>query len=246
MDCFTLDIDIKTFRRSRPIWNEQYFNDPWKFGYVATLIKEAQPATKEIWEAYYYASGMYRIDILSDIETSFKKKLINIKLSRTERTSIPLNLRRLNTHFGRTHLFCNAMGERFYQHIQEFSSLEESCRIVKYRIIGETWNGILRERLTVDTLKKQFGFLSFQSVSGEEDYQLGIDYQIFCEGKLLGAIQIKPESFLSHKKDIDKARKSLLRKHERYNRETGKPVWFVFSSQHGEVVKADEFYQYFK
>jgi hypothetical protein len=115
--------------------------------------------------------------------------------------------------------------------------LEECIECVRFRVICETWNGIiLRERNTIATLQRRFSNLEFRKASGEFDHAYAVDYEIFNEGTLVWAIQIKPRSYTFDTPYLRQARNANRIKNESYHRAFGKPVFDVISQSNGTIV----------
>ena len=59
-------------------------------------------------------------------------------------------------------------------------TLDECIECVRFRVICETWNGIiLRENNTIETLQRQFPKLRFEKADGEMDHSYAVDFQVF-------------------------------------------------------------------
>lgn len=226
-------IDQKKFRSTNQLWNQLKLNHPMSVGYVTTLIESRSFSNKEEWRDFYFASGEERLE---------KARKENIDLTNFNSPQT----KNLQLNYGRTLNELRQKGRILYNAIEKKGNplgitLAECIYIVKYRVIGETWNGIvMRERNTVETLQKQFPQLTFQKVDGANDFKYAIDYEIYLKNKLLGAIQIKPISYLKGKSpSILTAKEANLIKNNSYTNITGKPVLYVYSNNKGEILESD-------
>jgi hypothetical protein len=67
---------------------------------------------------------------------------------------------------------------------------------VLFRIVGQTWNGMVREMRIVKELEQDFNNILFKKCDYEKDEQYFTDYEAFDNrNKLLFGIQIKPISY---------------------------------------------------
>jgi len=233
MDLFQNVINQQKFRSTNGIWNKLKLNHPISVGYVTTLIESKTFATKEEWRDYYYESGKQRLLIA-------KEKGLN--LDNPQR----YEEKHLQHSFGRTENELKEKGKFLYQALQLQGNplnitLAECVYMVKYRVIGETWNGVIaREKNTIATLQKYFPQLTFQKVSGENDFQYAIDYEVYHDMNLLFAIQIKPISYAkgtSHA--ILSAKKANEQKNADYFRRFNKQVLYIYSNNKGELLNLD-------
>lgn len=224
MNLFENPINIQKFRSTNAIWNEMKLNSPMSVGYVTNLIESRSFETKEEWRDFYYESGKQRLELL-------KNKGYNKEFS---------------LNFGRTEEELREYGKKMFLEIQRRGNplqitLPECVFMVKYRVMGETWNGvIMREKNTVETLYRYLPMLSFVKVDGEADYKYGIDYEVYQGTQLVCAIQIKPLSYeKGSSPEILKAKHANKTKNELYMNEKGVPVHYIYSKIDGSVINAD-------
>lgn len=244
MDEFVLSIDIDKFRSTNAKWNELMLNDPWSVGYVSTLIEAANWKSKEEWEQTYYASGKVRNDYI-DANASrlgYSKEFFNditIPRNKSKYYALSWDIKNINTQKGRTPEDFREKGEILYDAVKNNGyglTLEECIECVRYRVICETWNGIiLRENNTLSTLQKMFPLLTFVKSEGEMDHHYAVDFQVYKEGKLICAIQIKPKSYMQNAPYIVKARNANAKKYAAYQEKFGAPVITVISSSKGQI-----------
>lgn len=244
-DTFFLSIDRDKFRSTNAIWNELRLNDPWSVGYVSDLIAKKSFLTKEEWEQFYYDSGHERYKQLLKLSLQTRNLLNNFMLKKQNPAKIKTispNLIKLNTFYGRTKNDLMLKAKVLCKEINYSLSLEECFTCVRFRTICETWNGIvIVEKNTIKNLQTRFPEIIFCKVDGERDYKYAIDYELFYNGKLLGAIQIKPKSYSGNAPYIKRAKKANERKHQKYNKDFCKNVRFIIADKNGNILNDDDF-----
>lgn len=205
MDEFVLGIDKEKFRSTNAKWNELMLNDPWSVGYVSTLIEAANWKNKEEWEQTYYASGENRNKYIEQNAARLGHTLeyfndVTVPYNKTNYYALSWDIKNVNTQRGRTKEDFAAKGKILYEAVKNNGyglTLEECIECVRFRVICETWNGIiLRENNTVATLQRMFPNLKFVKAEGEMDHTYAVDFQVYKDEKLVCAIQIKPKSYL--------------------------------------------------
>jgi hypothetical protein len=229
---FILQIDQKKFSSTNGPWNKLRLNDPWSVGYVTTLIELKEFKTKEEWEEFYYKSGSDRKEKISHLAEDLKVVLENEQLVLTNKATVDnlgSDIKTINSQYGRTkedfQKKANLLLEYMRQHDIEIS-LDECAECVRYRVICETWNGvIIRERNTISTLKNLYTLTEFRKATSEKDYDYAVDYEAFKTGNLVYAIQIKPKSYLWNAPYIQSARNANKRKQTKYSEEHKVPVY---------------------
>lgn len=247
---FRLNIDTSKFRATNAVWNHLCLNDPWSVGYVSTLIEKQSFATKEAWESYYYESGKKRQAALLQLDSSLQKTLNNGLLKRENPQlirQIPFKYRQINTQFGRTKADFEEKAKSLQKHCHIELTTMEAIECVRFRVICETWNGIIvRERATIQTLQRHFPQIEFRVSDGERDYQYAIDYELFLHNQLLGAIQIKPKSYQGNQSYLQKAKNANQRKHQAYFNAHKRNVRYIFANHQGEILNTDDFLEKLK
>lgn len=238
MDEFILAIDREKFSSTNAKWNALMLNDPWSVGYVSTLIELQSWQSKEEWEDFYYRSGEQRQALLGDN----RELLDDFSLIRTNKAavnSLPWDVKNLNTQYGRTREDLNKRAEVLYAAVRNNGhelTLEECKECVRFRVICETWNGIiLRENNTIRVLMAQFPMLSFEKTSGEIDHTYAVDFEVFRSDTLICGIQIKPQSYTWNAPYIVKARTANKAKNAAYTKLKGVPVFDIISKTNGEI-----------
>lgn len=248
MDEFVLGIDKDKFRSTNAKWNELMLNDPWSVGYVSTLIETENWKSKEEWEKTYYASGKARKEFIraNAARLGYSEDFFNditVPYDKSRYYALSWDVKNVNTQRGRTKEDFAEKGKILYEAVKNNGyelTLEECIECVRFRVICETWNGIiLRENNTVSTLQKMFPSLRFEKADGEMDHTYAVDFQVFKGDKLVFAIQVKPKSYMQNAPYIVKARRANANKYEAYKEKYGVPVITVISTSKGEIVNDD-------
>lgn len=238
MDEFVLGIDRTKFSSTNAAWNNLMLNDPWSVGYVSTLIELQAWHSKEEWEDFYYRSGEQRRALLGE-NRDLLDNFSLIRTNRAEVTNLPWAIKNLNTQYGRTREDLKKRAVALYAAVCNNGyglTLEECEECVRFRVICETWNGIiLRENNTVGVLSAKFPMLSFEKTSGDIDHTYAVDFEILRSGTLLCGIQIKPQSYTWSAPYIAKARTANIAKNAAYTQLKGVPVFNVIAKSTGEI-----------
>ncbi|MBQ9312490.1 MAG: MjaI family restriction endonuclease [Bacteroidales bacterium] len=248
MDEFVLSIDKEKFRSTNAKWNELMLNDPWSVGYVSTLIEAANWKNKEEWEQTYYASGANRNKFIEQNAAKLGKTLeffngITVPYNKANYYALSWDIKNVNTQRGRTKEDFAAKGRILYEAVKDNGlgiTLDECIECVRFRVICETWNGIiLRENNTVATLQRMFPNLKFVKADGEMDHTYAVDFQVYKEDQLVCAIQIKPKSYLQNAPYIVKARQANANKYAAYKAKFGVSVLTVISTSKGDIQNTE-------
>ncbi len=246
MDKFVNHLNQSKFRRTNSPWNELMLNDPWSVGYVSSLIESKIFRNKEEWEAYYYESGKERLAKMSEFSLKNQTLLNNESLIKYEKDRVhrfTQGFKELNWNYGRTKLELNLKGEMLHGHIKNKHtdiSLKDCQAAVRFRVICETWNGIvLREHNTVDVLKKRFPHVTIVKKEGDFDYKYAVDYELYNRQNLICAIQIKPKSYLRSTSYVAIAKAANKKKNQLYFSEFDKPVIDVISKHDGSIINKE-------
>lgn len=121
-------------------------------------------------------------------------------------------------------------------------TLEECVECVRFRVICETWNGIvIRENNTIGTLQKLFPNLRFEKSEGDIDHTYAVDFQVYSKetNRIVCAIQIKPKSYLGNAPYIIKARTANDKKYTAYKERFGVEVLTIISTNKGEIINTE-------
>lgn len=245
MDEFVNSLNVGRFERTNALWNGLMLNDPWSVGYVTTLIETKEFMSKEDWENYYYTSGEMRQAELSKLGLQLQEKLNDEQLvlrSKAEVGQMDWRLKNLNFYFGRTKQQISCKGKILFSAALErgIDITEAECvEAVRFRTICQTWNGVVvRERRTVELLKRVFPAINFLKTPGDFDYEYAVDYQLHKGDKLLCGIQIKPGSYgRSNAPYVRNAKAANKRKNDKYRTNFGVPV-FDLVYEKGQILNA--------
>lgn len=243
MEIFKNIVNQQKFKSTNYIWNRLRLNNPWSIGYVSNLIESKTFSSKEEWKEFYYQSGEERLRLIGNICSEEQKRAL---MDFTKSTQLPKELKELNLSFGRTERELDERGQYMYEQIVEEGnplkiSLAECIYMVKYRVMAETWNGIIaREHNTVKNMEAQFPGITFKKSEGERDYSYGIDYELFDNESLLCAVQIKPMSYQKGiSREIIKAKKANEAKNQKYKEDYNADVLYVYSNSKGIINNQD-------
>ncbi len=250
MDEFVLSIDKNKFRSTNGKWNELMLNDPWSVGYVSTLIEAANWKNKEEWEQTYYASGKARNALIEQkaSELGLSKEFFNdttIPHNKAKYYALSWDIKNINTQKGRTREDLREKGRILYEAVKYNGyglTLDECIECVRFRVICETWNGIiLRENNTIETLSRLFPGLRFEKADGEMDHTYAVDFQVFSKitNTLVCAIQVKPKTYMGNAPYIVKARFANSNKYAAYKEKYGVEVLTVISTNKGEIINQE-------
>lgn len=243
---YILTIDAEKFRSTNAPWNKLMLNDPWSVGYVTTLIELVPFEKKEDWESFYYESGQKReleiAKLTPDLQNIVNDEAL-IRVNKNALNQLSWDLKNLNTQYGRTKERLQKKGLILFDEVKNNGlglTLEDCIECVRYRVICETWNGVIvRERNTVQNLHKLFPNTEFRKVSGEMDHTFAVDYELYKNGVLTSAIQIKPQSYTWNAPYIQKARNANKHKNQEYLKKFGVQVYDVISDSKGNIVNTD-------
>lgn len=246
-DLFENKMDKKKFQYTNRFWNEKGLNTTWSIGCVSELINRGTFRTKEEWAEFYFNSGEERLKELKVLNLSedIKRKVITLSPSR----DLPREIKLLNYTYGRTREGLRFKGEVLYNAVckdgNKLGLTKKECiYAVFYRVIAETWNGIMgREVKTVSVLKKLLenkGYsLELKKTDGVFDYNYEVDYQVYLLDKLICGLQIKPESYAKDSPELQSAKEINQRKNEKYNKDFNKRVLYMYSTHHGYIKNID-------
>lgn len=247
INAFDNKIDPNKFRSTNQLWNQLRLNSPWSVGYISTLIEQKKFLCKEDWENFYYESGEKRLIKINNITNTddiqkLKNSLFVYKYPQAIKI-IPYSLKNLNFQYGRTKKELEEKGLILYNniHYNRFElTLQDCIECVRFRTICETWNGIiLREKNTIETLKKNLKNVVFKKVVGEFDHKYAVDYEIYKNNNLILGIQIKPPSYNSRSSFIMTAKKANYKKNLAYKNNFGANVLYVYSTSKGNIKNID-------
>lgn len=243
---YILTIDAQKFKSTNAAWNNLMLNDPWSVGYVTTLIELVQFENKEDWEKFYYESGEQREQLIANLDVG-QQNIVNdetlIRINKNAVSQLSWDLKNLNTQYGRTNNRLYKKGQILFDTVRNNGlglTVDECVECVRFRVICETWNGVIvREKNTVQNLLKKFPNTEFRKVSGEMDYKYAVDYELYKNGILTSAIQIKPKSYTFNAPYIERAKSANKRKNQEYLKIFGAQVYDVISDSKGNIVNIE-------
>ncbi len=249
MDEFVLSIDKEKFRSTNEKWNALMLNDPWSVGYVSTLIETSVWKSKEEWENAYYRSGEERYAFIqaNSFRLGYDISFFNdttVPFNKSKYYSLPWEVKNINTQRGRTRQDLSEKGRILYEAVKNNRyglTVDECIECVRFRVICETWNGIIiREHNTKANLSKLFPNLFFKETDGEIDHKYAVDIEVYSpDGQLLCGIQVKPKSYLQSAPYIIRARNANQLKYAAYKERFGKDVFTVISNSNGMILNQD-------
>jgi len=145
---------------------------------------------------------------------------------------------------GRSKEYLATVGQKLYDAVKGNLniSLEECVECVRFRVICETWNGIiLREINTIKQLNLIYDNKYDFRKTGDSDFDFAVDYEMYHADKLLCGIQIKPTSYLTSDAEyIRRAKRCNIEKNERYEEKFGVPVITITSETNGNITSNTE------
>ena len=245
-DLFENKLDRQIFESTNALWNELRLNDPWSVGYVSTLISDKNFTNKEEWEKFYYRSGEKRNRSLSEIHTDISNILNNELLTTNDRNKIQnldFQFKKLNYYFGRTTEQLNHKAKILHDEALQRKieiSLSECTEAVRFRVICQTWNGIIiREQNTISYISNKIQNLTYKNIKGSEDHRFAVDYEVYKDNLLLCGLQIKPESYNSDKVYVLRAKHANEMKNNNYTKVKNVPVITVISKYDGTIINKE-------
>lgn len=239
MDLFQPKIDKKRIAYSNLNWNMNKFNAPWNVGYTVKLIKDKNFNTINEWIDYYFSSGEER---LKEIEKLSPVRQTILK-GKKPHDSIPE--RHLNYKKGRTKEEVKQIGRELYQSVLKTGNKgnltkNECIYIAFYRILCETWNGIMvREKNSKKLIEEYFMRNSIQihlvDTFAEFDDEYAVDFEFYKDGQIYCGIQVKPTSYRANKDYLIKAKQINKTKNEKYYLKFNRPIFYIYSNENGEI-----------
>lgn len=236
---FKLKGDAKKFQSTNLLWNQVRFNSPFLWGYISQLATKKDFKERKEWLDYYFKSGEERLEKISKLPKDVQHKLLNFSVDPPK--DLTKEQLSLNYNYGRTKKECVEMSEIMYELIKDQIpdiSFEEWRSMVSHRTLGETWNGVVaRERNTATVLEESIP-IKLTKTSGQDDYAYAIDYELMSKDRLIGAVQIKPISYLKSSQ-MSKAKKANLEKNKKYTQKKNVPVLYVYSEHDGTILNPE-------
>lgn len=146
--------------------------------------------------------------------------------------------------YGRSKEYLRKVAKKLYENLPDNLdlSLDDCFNCVWYRIIGETWNGIIfREKNTVNQLSKIYNnIFKFKKTNDRLDNNYAVDYEVYYNNELICGLQIKPTSYNeSNANYIMQAKKTNLEKNLKYIEIYNVPVITITSDIYGNITSND-------
>lgn len=249
MEEFVNEMRRFQFQLTNSYWNDLELNKCWSVGMITDLISRRSFRSKEEWVSFYYESGNERLGELSrlSIDEQYVAKY------RIKPNGVAGKLSRLNSRYGRTREALDFKGSVMYEIMKQDGhdiTLEECQYAVRYRVLGETWNGlILREKNTANSIQNLFntlgyGNLSVVKASPEIDSAYEVDFEVYNYDKLLFGVQVKPKTYLKDTPYLRDIKVVNEEKNRMYFEHFGSFVFYIYSETNGKILNQVEFVEY--
>lgn len=246
MDQFVIEKQAALFQKTNSVWNKMRLNDPWCVGFVSYLIDEKPFLEKKAWQKHYFASGLSRKGSIEQLPERIRAYLYTLPKERKaiiKKSPELSRYDRLNYYYGRTERELKTLANFLFQTFsnKDEISLELCENAVRYRVLDETWQGIvLRERNTILALKNYFPALETIKINAKDDHFYAVDYILIKKDKPFCGIQIKPISYNSHKPYVKAARQANLKKNNKFILNYKIPVYTVLADTNGRIKNLEE------
>lgn len=245
MDIFECDIDRKKLAATNKMWSQLKLNHSWVVGRTSTLIQQATFRTKEEWRLHYFETGEKRLKRINMLKK--EDRLLLSSFDEKNHYGCKANKdNNLNIYNGRTQNELNQIGDILYGAMMSIGNPDKvtrrECRyIVNYRVVGETWNGHIREVNTIQTLSDVLGEqVVITKTDGKTDASYAVDAELRMEGRLICGIQIKPDSYRKNFGSNDKYKKINEEKNAKYLKDKGVSVIYIYSEYNGTILNKEE------
>lgn len=249
MDSFKCAVSKEKLRATNKTWGEKQLNRPWLVGMVSKLAMDHTFRTKEEFRDYYFESGRKRHEALSKLSEEEQYIANTVWMPENLWQTHP-HIAKINYDHGRTANELKRIGDFFYGFLKETPNsknitLTEVRYMVPYRVIGETWNGlILRELQTIKTLNDWITTrnipVHFDKLEGSKDARYEVDaVGVDSNGRILVGIQIKPKSYSKGFEDSDKVYAMNKKKYDSFLRDYEAQVGVVYSDMKGTISNTE-------
>ncbi len=238
-----LEVSHELLRCTNDIWNRARLNSAWSVGMLSYLIKGQYFNHYHEWEDYYFASGHERELLLEKFGPELAFSLNYSNGPNYSKFNSSQKVLDAQYNFGRTPAILLNRAFILKKMIQNMVDLglSESFELVKYRLLGETWNGIyIREQNVLITLKDSFPKLLFEQTSSSIDTKYAVDVEVYGQNGLICGIQIKPMSYNSRKLYIKEAVNINVKKNLEYHNKTGKEVYTLLCTESGDIKESNQ------
>lgn len=233
-------IPIGDFKKTNGPWNVLKLNAPWSVGYTSGLFLSRSFQDYLSWQSYYFKTGYMRKKRLEQ----YPRDIQSIANALQDHPDHPEVVRQypalsdINMKYGRTRMQLKSKGIDLYNYMvrQGIKIDSRYCEeAVFYRVLGETWNGMGREQQCFDQIRALFPMVKIVKVEPSFDHQYAVDGMLYKEDKLICAIQIKPHSYLGKSPYILKAKRSNIRKTEKFTEKYKVDVIELYYNDHGTI-----------
>ena len=243
--------DYSKFQYTNKLWNDLKLNTVWSVGSVSSIIESKKFCSKEEWRDYYYQLGANRLNKVSSLPPHLQQRLLQLEgnknLSFKEAEELK-PYKYININLGRTEQeledkACILYAEIIKQGNPLKISLEECVYMVKFRVIAETWNGvIMREKNTIEVLEKKYPLITFKKVNGDMDALYAVDYELYIKDTLICGLQIKPNTYRTSSNEAMKDSYKLnIEKNTLYTSRFNRPVLYAYSKTTGQILNPEVF-----
>lgn len=230
-------MDPRLFASTNGPWNRLGLNSPWSVGYVSTLIHAKHFETFKDWMDFYYSTGEQRKKNLEKLSPILKEKLNDVSDNPDNRIEDPVT-KEHNYYYGRTKEEMDEKGKMLHEFMCQNQDIDlETCvKAAHFRVLGETWNGIIiRENNCIKLLQKSHPKLEFKKLTGDDDYKYAVDFEVYRDEELVCGIQIKPKSYTFSHEYIKMAKKANSLKQKVYFEKTAKKVITLIAKHNGAI-----------
>lgn len=244
-DIFELAIPRNKLSFTNGIWNNMKLNHPWIVGMVTAIIQQRSFANKEEWREYYFQSGEERLNKIAEVSPEDRLRLRSIEVWNFNSCSDKA-LNDINTTYGRTLDELKMIGDVMYGAVRSTRNPHHITRhdchyMVQYRLLGETWNGLMkREKNTITTLENTLGdSFTVEKVDGLTDIKYEVDAEVYHEGRLIAGVQIKPKSYQYKFQNNQKTYAINAYKNDAYTKLKDVPVFYIYSDTKGTIFNIE-------
>ena len=114
---------------------------------------------------------------------------------------------------------------------------QEIKQYIFYRVIGQTWNGLIKEEEVITQLVRSFPDYNFSKTSFDMDHNFCIDWEMYLENKLVLGLQVKPVTYLYMNSPYQlKAKENHRAKNNKYAKFYA-PYIYVYYDENGIYKK---------
>lgn len=231
-------------KKTNPNWNHLQFNNLCCVGGVMDLCRRFKPTShREFYDKYIESGEKFR-EIANKDSIEAKNALNNPRILRSEegRKRLSWNIQQKAKQYGRDKEFIQKLSAEFAEACN--IPLEEAKQQVYDRLFVETFDGYKNEKLVVSEFNKRFGkWFTTEEADSSKDATCAVDLVVkeTKTGREIGAIQVKPKSYLLRNDEILKETKDI---NKRKNTKYGRPVYYVFYDRYSDpgntIIEADE------